>query len=144
MLLASKIKDIAAKSPDGRVLHANAITGSGIQGQRAMWSEEAIWKHGGVTTKVRCGCIGSHQEPLYIEVVNKSYAEWKEVKTLLEAKSIDVRIAGRVERFVENLTKPRWESRRHERKRELTRTKRYREVADWISVKRTKVLLHMA
>ena len=55
-LLESKINDRAAKSHDvGRVLHANASTGSGIQGKRVLRSEEAIQKDRGViedTSKV--------------------------------------------------------------------------------------------
>jgi hypothetical protein len=48
-VLASKINDIVAKSREGRVMRANVSTGSGIQGERVVQSEQAIRKHGGVT-----------------------------------------------------------------------------------------------
>jgi hypothetical protein len=47
-VLASKINDISAKSREGRVLHANDSTSSGIQGNRVVQSEQVIRKHGGV------------------------------------------------------------------------------------------------
>jgi DNA-directed RNA polymerase alpha subunit len=100
------------------VLHANASTSSGIQGERVVRSEEAIRKHGGVAedkNKVRIRTRGAIRvvtalgviKDGYIEVANKSDADRKEVKTLLETKSADVRIRVKIEKFVKDLEKPR-------------------------------------
>jgi hypothetical protein len=105
------------------VLHANGSTSSGIQGARAVRSEEAIRKHGGVTedrSKVRMRAPGAIRvvaalgviKSRHIEVANKSDADRKKVKALLETKSADVRIAAKVEKFVDDLTKPRREGKR--------------------------------
>jgi len=150
-VLASKINDIAAKSREGRVLHANASIGSGIQGERVVRSEEAIRKHGGVAEdkgKVRMRARGAIRvvaaleviKSRYVEVANKSDADRKEVKALLETKSADVRITAKVEKFIEDLDKPRRENRRQ---KESGVDKTYR-VADRIPFKRTKAALHTA
>jgi hypothetical protein len=69
-VLASKINDISAKYWEGRVLHANASTSSGIQGERVVQSKQAItwWSGSGSeqssNSDPRChpcrDCIGSH------------------------------------------------------------------------------------
>jgi hypothetical protein len=74
----------------------------------------------------------------YIEVANKSDADQKEVKTLLETKSADVRIRAKIEKFVEDLEKPR---RENKRQKERGVDKTYR-VADRIPFKKTKADLH--
>ena len=48
----------------------------------------------------------------YVEVGIESNTDQEEVKALLERKSSDVRITTKVEKFVEDLTKPRQENRR--------------------------------
>ena len=48
----------------------------------------------------------------YVEVRIESNTDQEEVKALLERKSSDVRITTKVEKFVEDLTKPRQENRR--------------------------------
>ena len=79
-------------------------------------------------------------ESRYVEVANKSDADRKEVKALLETKSADVRITAKVEKFIEDLDKPRRENRRQ---KESGVDKTYR-VADRIPFKRTKAVLHTA
>jgi predicted TIM-barrel fold metal-dependent hydrolase len=76
----------------------------------------------------------------YIEVTNKSDADRKEVKALLETKSADVRITTKVDKCVEDLDKPLRENRRQ---KERGGDKTYR-VADRIPFKRTKAVLHTA
>ena len=77
----------------------------------------------------------------YVKAANKSDADRKEVKALLETKSADVRITAKVEKFIEDLDKPRRENRRQ---KESGVDKTYR-VADRIPFKRTKaVLVHTA
>jgi hypothetical protein len=91
------------------VLHANGSASSGIQGERVVRSEEAIWKHGGVTedgSKVQMRALGVIKSRC-IEAANKSDADQKEVKAMLETKRADVRTTGKVEKFVDDLTKPR-------------------------------------
>ena len=151
-VLASKINDIAAKSREGRALHANASTGSGIQGERVVRLEEAIRKHGGMAEdkgKVRMRARGAIYavaalgviKSRYIKVTNKTDADRKEDKALLETKSGDVRItAAKVEKFIEDLDKPRPENRR-QKERGVDKTYR---VADRIPFKRTKAVLHTA
>jgi hypothetical protein len=73
-----------------------------------------------------------------IEAANKSDADRKEVKALLETKSADVRTTAKVEKFVDDLTKPRRENRR-QKERGVDKTCR---VADRIPFKRTKADLH--
>jgi hypothetical protein len=48
----------------------------------------------------------------YVAVANKSDADRKEIKALLETKNEDVRIGAKIEKFVEDLNKPRRENRR--------------------------------
>jgi hypothetical protein len=74
----------------------------------------------------------------YIEAANKCDADRKEVKTLLETKSIDVRIRAKIEKCVEDLEKPRQENKRQKERRV---DKTYR-VADRIPFKKTKADLH--
>jgi Zn-dependent M32 family carboxypeptidase len=74
----------------------------------------------------------------YIEVANKSDANRKEVKTLLETKSTDVRIHAKIEKFVKDLEKPRQENKR-QKERGVDKTYR---VADKIPFKKTKADLH--
>jgi hypothetical protein len=123
-VLASKINDSAAKSLVGRVLHhANASTGSGRQGKRVVRSEQAIRKHGDVAedkNKVRMRARGATRvvaalgviKGRYVAVANKSDADRKEIKALLETKNKDVRIGAKIEKFVEDLNKSRRENRR--------------------------------
>ena len=113
-VLASKSNDIVARSREGRVLHADASTGSGIQGERVVRLEEAIRKHGGMAEdkgKVRMRARGAIYavaalgviKSRYIKVTNKTDADRKEDKALLETKSGDVRITAKVEKFIEDL-----------------------------------------
>ena len=52
-VLASKINDIAAKSREGRVLHANASTGSGIQGERVVRYRKKQFGNMGAWLRIR-------------------------------------------------------------------------------------------
>jgi hypothetical protein len=59
------------------VLHANASTGSGLQGERNLWSVEPVWKHGGATDDKRKICQriqGALQVLAAVRVVTERYA----------------------------------------------------------------------
>jgi hypothetical protein len=59
------------------VLHANASTGSGLQGERNLWSVELVQKHGGAMDdkkKVRQQTGGARRVSAAVQVVMEYYA----------------------------------------------------------------------
>jgi hypothetical protein len=107
-VLNSKINEISAKDREGRVLHANASTGSGLQGERNLWSVEPVWKHGGATDdrkKVRQRTRGALRVLAAVQVVMERYtsvsknstADGKAVKVLLNNKMATGGIDAKVE-----------------------------------------------
>jgi hypothetical protein len=109
------IIEMMAKDREGRVLHANASTGSGLQGERNLWSVELVWKHGGATDdkkKVRQQTLGALWVLAAVQVVmeryasvsNNSTADQKAVKVLLNNKMATVRIDAK---FCQHCCKPK-------------------------------------
>jgi hypothetical protein len=146
-VLNSKINEISAKEREGRVLHANASTGSGLQGERELRSEESVRKHGGATDdkkKVRQRTRGALRvetavrvvKERYAKVANKSTADRKAVKALLNDKMAVVRIGAKVESFTSTLQQPRQPNKR-ERERGVDKTYR---VTDRVPFKRAKAI----
>jgi hypothetical protein len=109
-VLNSKTNEMSAKGRVGRVLHANASTGSGLQGERELRSKESVRKHGGGTDdkkNVRQWTRGALRVVAAVPVVKKRYtnisntspADRKAVKALLNDKMAEVRIGAKVESF---------------------------------------------
>jgi hypothetical protein len=146
-VLNSKINEISAKDREGRVLHANASTGSGLQGERELRSEDSIRKHGGAMddkNKVRqrtrgalrvVAAVGVVMER-YTNISRKSTADRKAVKALLNNKMATVRIGAKVESFESTVLHPRQPNKR-ERERGVDKTYR---VTDRIPFKRAKAI----
>jgi hypothetical protein len=149
-VLNSKINEISAKDHrEGRVLHANASTGSGLQGERNLRSAEPVWKHGGATddrkkvlqpTRGALWVLAAVRAVMerYASVSKNSTADQKAVKVLLNNKMATVRIGAKVESFVSTVAHPRQPNKR-ERERGVDKTYR---VTDRIPFKRAKAI-HM-
>jgi hypothetical protein len=149
-VLNSKINEISAKDREGRVLHANASTGSGLQGERNFWSVELVQKHDGATDdkkKVRQQTRGALWVlaavrvvivERYDSVLKNSIADRKAVKVLLNNKMATVRIDAKVESFVSTVAHSRQPNKRE---REQGVDKTYH-VTDRIPFKRAKAI-HM-
>ncbi len=146
-VLNSKINETSAKEREGRVLHAKARTGSGLQGERELRSEESVMKHGGATDdkkKVRQRTRGALRVETAVrvakercaKVANKSTADRKAVKALLNDKMAAVRIGAKVESFTSTLQQPRQPNKR-ERERGVDKTHR---VTDRVPFKRAKAI----
>jgi ribosomal protein S12 len=149
-VLNSKINEISAKDREGRVLHANASTGSGLQGERNLRSVESVWKHRGATDdkkKFRQQTRGALRVLAAVRVVMERYttsvtknntADRKAVKVLLNNKMATVRIDAKVESFISTVAHLRQPNKRE---RERGVDKAYR-VTDRIPFKRAKAI-HM-
>jgi hypothetical protein len=122
----------SAKDREGKVLHANASTGSGLQGERELRSEDSVRKHGGATddkNKVRqrtrgalrvVAAVGVVMER-YTKLSKKSTTDRKAVKAHLNNKMATVRIGAKVKSFERIVLHPGQPNKR-ECEREVDKT----------------------